>query len=614
MGASGGDERQRLTGVADTAAVSGAGILGLAAVLALASLFLPWWVGGSSVGKLANDAVTGSTVSLWDLQLDVGKQAPDGAGGTTLKIEKQDMTWSQLCDLAAKTEDGEPGACSQVTAIRAFVVLAAIFNLAGAGALMLARSVSPLLLLVGAVLSLLSGVWAVLGIAMGTMVSTSGLQGGGAICCLISVIVDALALSASFYAAGIAMPIDTPKLKSRLTRHERVQEQRDKDMDEAMEMQAKVNARRLGEDTEESQGRRAPVMLKKVLFYSQETGGDADAEGVPTDWLEKAFQEIDEDGSGSIEMSELVECLNLCGLHASVEAMGNIMKEIDKNMSGDIDIHEFVEFFRSIEELDRFQAKSEQRAQFAQVLCNCCFVTHIIVVSILLMTFINMKEEDDPDNYLIFKNMLLAFSMVLGFLLVFVICIPAVKLTLGAKMSAWERQYKEEINKRFKKKPTDDNDDQGPRQAAWSTGNAKADGLTQITVNAAVFGASYRVSKQNFFQPQPELEMGHGRFGNTLGSNNASTLRSNTGASATQSQSGVHKTADGGFERYKPEAYWEAAIKSKEAKAASSFSPMQVRDMDMPREQPQMPGSLALADEPRFPGGQTGTGFYHRDL
>mmetsp|Transcript_69047 Transcript_69047/g.174007 ORF Transcript_69047/g.174007 Transcript_69047/m.174007 type:complete len:624 (-) Transcript_69047:87-1958(-) len=621
-------EGTRLTGVANVAATVSAGLLGFAALLAVFSLVLPWWVGSTTVGRLASQSTIESTITLWAFDLSIGVQVPDGAGGTTLEIEKQDMTWSQMCDGATQTASGgAPGACSNMHAIRAFAILSPIFGLAGTAVLLLSRTVSPLLLLFGAFLALLTGLFAFAGVGMGISVSMSGLSGMGVICLLAAVLVSMTSLCGAFYGAGIAMPIDPPPEKKRSTRQQRVQAQREKDIELAGQLEANVASNMQDKSEGEligsarsgsSDGRRKPpVMLKKVLFWSQEHSGDADAEEIPTEWLEKAFQEIDEDGSGAIELEELVECLNLCGLNASMEVVSTIMSEIDKNMSGDIDIHEFVEFFRQLEELDRFQAKTQQRAQFAQFLCNFCFIAHIIIVSAMLMNFINMEESDDPDGYLIMRNMLMAFSVVLGILLITVICLPAIRLTLGANMAAWERQYNLELKKRIKKPQADDNKD-NLRQAAWSTGSAAADGLTDITINAAMFGASYRVSKQNFFQ-QPAIPDGPrqpSKMSRPGGSRHSSKMHQPQQQQLQMSPaaSGVLKGKDGSLERYDPDAYRAAALQAMEMNVPTSFSPMQVRDMDMPKEEPQMPGTLALQDGPTLPGGLTGTGFYQREL
>merc|ERR1712094_105292 len=57
--------------------------------------------------------------------------------------------------------------------------------------------------------------------------------------------------------------------------------------------------------------KKVPVMLQRVLFRKPVEGDDDE---IPTKMLEDAFAEIDGDGSGSIELDELVDALKLCGL------------------------------------------------------------------------------------------------------------------------------------------------------------------------------------------------------------------------------------------------------------------------------------------------------------
>merc|ERR1719162_1450120 len=107
-------------------------------------------------------------------------------------------------------------------------------------------------------------------------------------------------------------------------------------------------------------------MLKRVLF--RKPGPDGDDDEIPVKMLEDAFEEI------------------------------------DKNASGDIDLREFIEFFRHIEDLNRFQKKSAKRQQFMSFLLNFCFLADIVVVGVLLMMFIRMDANDNPDTYAIMKN------------------------------------------------------------------------------------------------------------------------------------------------------------------------------------------------------------------
>jgi len=172
----------------------------------------------------------------------------------------------------------------------------------------------------------------------------------------------------------------------------------------------KKERQKLGEESVAPVEKKKHVMLKRVIFWADEAEGD---EQLPMGLLEAAYQEIDEDGSGSVTLEELVSSLQDCGLHASQSAADAVMREIDKNMDGTIDIHEFVEFFRTLEEMNDFQKKTEQRAQFLTFICNFCFLAHIVIVGVFLMIFIRMDEASNPDNYSIMQTMLMAFSVML---------------------------------------------------------------------------------------------------------------------------------------------------------------------------------------------------------
>ncbi|CAE7456042.1 unnamed protein product, partial [Symbiodinium necroappetens] len=84
----------------------------------------------------------------------------------------------------------------------------------------------------------------------------------------------------------------------------------------------------------------------------------------------------------------------------------------------------------TLEEMTRFQRKTQQRAQFLSYVLNFCFLVHIILVGVLLMIFIRMDEETGGDTYPILRNCLMAFSIVLVVLFLLVIGIPAARMTL----------------------------------------------------------------------------------------------------------------------------------------------------------------------------------------
>jgi len=189
------------------------------------------------------------------------------------------------------------------------------------------------------------------------------------------------------------------------------------------------------EDDEEDgkKKKKVPRALMKVLYFQPEE----DEEGIPTSMLEDAFREIDVDGGGNIDASELVDALNRCGLPVSNNAADAIMKEVDKNASGDIDIIEFIEFFRQIEELTQFGKKAAARQQFCSFLLQFCFVSHFLAVGVMSMMFMRMNPTDNADNYSIMKNVLIALSVVLILLCMASLVVPILKL----KGRGWDRKH-----------------------------------------------------------------------------------------------------------------------------------------------------------------------------
>merc|ERR1740121_2760165 len=80
-------------------------------------------------------------------------------------------------------------------------------------------------------------------------------------------------------------------------------------------------------------------------------------------------------------------------------------------------------------------------------------------------------------------------------------------------------------------------------------------------------------------------------------------------------RSSVVVAHDGSMERYDPEAFREAALRSMDTRPAASFSPMQMREMSRQPEPPSMPGALALQDSGGpMDGMPTGYGYYQREL
>lgn len=262
---------------------------------------------------------------------------------------------------------------------------------------------------------------------------------------------------------------------------------------------ANADSGAIDDDDDKKEVKKIPVALKKVLFRKPVDGDDDE---IPTKMLEDAFAEIDGDGSGSIDMGELVENLALCGLNVSRNASDTIMAEIDKNASGDIDLREFIEFFRHIEDLNRFSKKSAARQQFLSFLLNFCFLADIVVVGVMLMMFIRMDPNENPDMYSIMKNVLTACGFLLLVLFVLVILMPILRLALGPTVGRMQKQYElaQEIKKASKKPMGEEVQDSGPRQVGYSADEPPP------PVNAAMFGRSYRPGKVETEMWSPAIE------------------------------------------------------------------------------------------------------------
>jgi len=379
-----------------------------------------------------------------------------------------------------------------------------------------------------------------------------------------------------------------------------------------------------GDDEKKAAVKKIPVMLQRVLFRKPQEGDDDE---IPTKMLEDAFAEIDGDGSGSIELDELVDALKLCGLAVSKNATDVVMKEIDKNASGDVDLREFIEFFRHIEDLNRFQKKTAARQQFVSFLLNFCFLADIIVVGVMLMMFIRMEPADNPDNYAIMKNVLMACSVVLGILFLLVILMPILRLALGPSAARMQKQYElaQEIKKsqRRKAEGLDEAEasgqaGEGPRQLGYSPDDPPP------PVNAALFGRSYRPGKVDSQAWTPAIEDVQPAAKSKAGSSSAESesavvVRAGTksdhagedGRDGSKDQRGagaaVHAAQHGHAHRrswrYDPANYGiaqeHATMLEQAGLGLTSWTPMQVQDVNIPKQTGPaiLPGApLALTD------------------
>jgi len=634
--------------------LTGATLAFVASILSICAILLPWWTGkGSSVlikaGMDGTETTMSAEIDLWKYDLSL-LLAPE-EGSLTGKDFRIVATWDEMCSTAAvgrqlssrrrrsssgasssgfsgagaATSSTAPPECMQIKVARLFTCLTPIFACFSAMTVIVARRFSPLLLLAGAGFGVLATVSSLAGCVTAFVMSATGLVGTGFILLLAAVGLSGVAVVCIFYAAAKAMPGPSglPD-EMRTTRASRVQEAHTK----SKQLRAQVEeqfARSLEDepehhmDPEGGRKEKVPVALKRTLYWSQENPDEPDLE-IPTELLQAAYLEIDDDQSGSVTIEELVEALQRCGLPASKTAAENVIHEVDKNADGTIDIHEFIEFFRTLEEMDRFSKKTEARAQFLTFICNFCFLAHIIIVGVVLMIFIKMDQAENKDNYSIMMNMLVAFSIDLGLLFIAIIAIPAARLTLGANITAWKFHYAKEIRKRKRAKEgiksdhTDRSTRGGIRSSAWAEGA----GFGPPPVNAAMYGASYRVSRMSHDQTLTDMYAPQDTRGMLMmpnpasdagsGSRAASHLRGAAGGIgqphramqqtqmpvAAKSTGIMSKTGD--FVRYDPDAFKSAAKVAMRGGALMSFTPMQVQNMATSADEVDPPGMLSIGN------------------
>eukprot|EP00437_Effrenium_voratum_P010988 CAMPEP_0181431356 /NCGR_PEP_ID=MMETSP1110-20121109/18204_1 /TAXON_ID=174948 /ORGANISM="Symbiodinium sp., Strain CCMP421" /LENGTH=613 /DNA_ID=CAMNT_0023554715 /DNA_START=42 /DNA_END=1880 /DNA_ORIENTATION=+ len=605
------DEDEETKVVVKYVSFVGAALAFGAAILAIFAVSMPWWTGTQSssllnVGLDGTETTLGATITLWDFDLEL--QLAPKEGQLDGEIYNLRTTWDDTCAQAERTLPNVPY-CAEVSLARVCVILEAIFDSFFAAFVILASRFTPLLLLLAVGCGVIAVLFAFGAAGLGVMTSTTGLGGVGFMLLGASLVCSGLGVAAVFYAAAKAMPPPPDAIEEvRRTRMKNLQESTQREKEMAAILEENVQRRRRESESGEPGGapgtgpKRVPVMLQKLIFYTQENEGNEEAE-LPMELLQAAYQEIDDDGSGSVTLVELCEALKLCGLNASEAAATTVMNEIDKNMNGTIDIHEFVMFFRTLEEMTRFQRKTQQRAQFLSYVLNFCFLLHIILVGVLLMIFIRMDEATGGDTYPILRNVLMAFSIVLVVLFLLVIGIPAARMTLGVQVAAWQHHYNTAIRPEAKFRRRQQEAPAaaaggGVRSAAWAEGAGPAP-----PVNAAKYGASYRVSRMTYdnsgeqaaqashsmtpvhMSERGELTPGRSSVAPT-------TQRSVQGVASGRSQ-GAILSKTGEFVRYDPASYRNAAMNSM-ARMPMSFTPMQVQNMGTSADQP---GVMALTDD-----------------
>lgn len=583
-------------GVGHAAGVAASFLLFICAAMAVFGLMFPWWTGPSAGTVIGEDTMRRGTITLWEYDATVLEQPTDSASGEPFE-RAETGNWDDRCD-SDKTIKSN---CETIFTMRAMLFIMIILSFTAIVLMYFGITKSPLAMVAGAFIAAIAALCGFIGLGLCAMLSFKSLSGTGLYIFGAAPFLAFTAAAMAIYGSHKLMvdALHQAEIEPwKAPRQDRAEQARDKARAEAEALENHLHSPEPAKEEEvdeEAPQRKAPVMLRKILYWNEEN--DADAE-IPTYMLELAFREIDADMGGSIDTSELVTALRLCGLNASDAATDTVMKEIDKNASGDIDIHEFVEFFRTMEELHRFHKRSVARAQFLTFLCNFCFIFMIIVVITLIMVVIRMNREGKGgDNMMIITTVLHVCSAFLGILCLCVIAIPAGRLTAGPSIDMWVKQYEIQFAHRRKKKNVGgEPPPQGSKAGGWP-------GSEPQTVNAAMFGASYRSTKQQMnpqltnaqFQESAVTPFPQDAIADSPQGAHTGTLRSSARvAQSHKPPPGAITDKAGQMLQYNPDAYRTAALRSMEQRPAMSFTPMQARDYECPENQP--PGMLALGD------------------
>jgi Ca2+-binding EF-hand superfamily protein len=590
-----------------------------ASILAICSVVLPWWT-GNATGKLivvgVDETATtmAGTITLWAYEL---KLRLPPAQGKVLGTEYMLISsWNDMCTTAENTMTVIPSECLKVKLIRAFTCLTFISAMISAVFIVVARRYSSLWLLVGGGTGLLAALCGVAAILTGVATGTGGLTGTGFLLILAATGCAALDVASVFYAASKAMPLPSSDSgDADGSRMARLQDAFRKAAHERKYLNQNIEQRRSeSKDSDEIEDKpdepsylkRKPLVAFQELLNSTEDSNST----ASLELLEAAFFELDADGMGSVSMNELVDALRSCGLPVSEASAGQVMSEFDKDNDGNISIHEFVEFFRTVDEINKFSKKVDQRAAFLAFVCNFCFLVDLILVGIILMLFIRMDPGSSGDNYTIIKYLLILFATLLGVLFLSVIAIPALRMTLGPNVNAWQHHYNQALARSVEKKNrakalaeankvgvTKPFARGGIRAAAWAEGGGEA----PPQVNAALYGSSYRVTKHQFalgdsyeqdFYPQPLS----GPRTPVAASGARTPLQSQpmsvrSGSSSKQtpvgysSSNGVIMSRNGDLVRYDPASFRQAAMTSM-TRNPMSFTPMQVHNLATSSDEP----------------------------
>jgi len=266
----------------------------------------------------------------------------------------------------------------------------------------------------------------------------SGLEGLGYYLAFFALICNALASTLAIWGANKATPsaeeqryVAPPPPPSRLLRFRDSLVADEVLADELAQRQCtRVNSgtsrdlSAVEEEGEEEAKKEYPI-LQKVIDWGTSPESRAP---IPVSLLEAAFEEVDEDATGTITKEEFASALQACGFNPSLAAMDRIMLEIDRDNSGEIDIHEFVRFFKMTEELVAFAGLSENRKTLQGACCSMCFCMNLIAWAV-----IGVLQTPGSEMASMWQGLTAALVV----LFIYNVGLPMVRLTLGPSIAAW---------------------------------------------------------------------------------------------------------------------------------------------------------------------------------
>jgi len=255
----------------------------LAGVCAMVGIIMPWWTMSSELlevnfNSTGTETTLDGAVTLWDFDLLLLLPPAEGEqDGEEMEIQ---TTWDSMCADAAATQPSVPATCGTVIMTRAFIVLTAILSSTAAVFIVLAKRFTPLLLLGGILAALVAAFFAASAAFMGVLMSTAGLNGWGFLFTGGSMVLNVLCVAAVFYTAIKAMPgADSEAEASRGSRLKRAQDASGKAAEMAKQLEMGMGVRKkerqkLGEESTAPVEKKKHAMLKRVIFWENESEGD----------------------------------------------------------------------------------------------------------------------------------------------------------------------------------------------------------------------------------------------------------------------------------------------------------------------------------------------------